>query len=264
MLKRRLIPVLYLKDGYIVRSELFKIHQIMGYPVPHVSRLNEWDVDELIVLDIGTGRYDINRDDHKEKGAANLVDLIHMIAVTCAIPLTLGGRIRTVDDVRERIQNGADKVVINSGFAEKPALVTKAAESFGSQAIVVNADYRMIDGKARVFTHRAQKDTGVGLADWAKHAVDYGAGEIFINSIDRDGTATGYDIETINEVVKAVEEVPVIACGGAGHQSHFGKCFAETDASGVAAGNIFHFTENAYPNAKKYLRERRAAQKDIR
>jgi cyclase len=263
MLKRRLIPVLYLKGGYIVRSELFKIHQIMGYPVPHVSRLNEWDVDELIVLDIGTGDYEINRSDHKEKGAASLLELIHMIAVTCAIPLTFGGRIRTVDDIRERIQNGADKVVVNSGFADRPELVTEAAESFGSQAIVVNADYRMVDGEARVFTHHAQKDTGTGVVDWAKRAVDLGAGEIFINAVDRDGTATGYDLDTINKVVAAVE-APVIACGGAGHQSHFGKCFAESGASGVAAGNIFHFTENAYPRAKTYLRERRAAQGDIR
>lgn len=263
MLKRRLIPVLYLKDGYIVRSELFKIHQIMGYPVPHVSRLNEWDVDELIVLDIGTGHYDINRNDHKEKGAASLVELIHMIAVTCAIPLTFGGRIRSVEDVRERIQNGADKVVINTGFAERPKLVTKAAETFGSQAIIVNADYRMIDDAARVFTHHAQRDSGVDLVDWAKRAVDFGAGEIFINAVDRDGTATGFDLDTINKVVAAVE-VPVIACGGAGHQSHFARCFAETDASGVAAGNIFHFTENAYPRAKSYLRERRGAEQDIR
>lgn len=263
MLKRRLIPVLYLKDGYIVRSELFKIHQVMGYPVPHVSRLNEWDVDELIVLDIGSGNYEINRDDHKEKGAASLVELIHMIAITCAIPLTFGGRIRTVEDVRERIQNGADKVTINSGFAERPKLVTEVAERFGSQAIVVNADYRMVEGEARVFTHHGQQDTGMDVVAWAKRAIDYGAGEIFINAIDRDGTAKGYDLDTINRVAAAVE-VPVIACGGAGHQSHFGKCFAETDASGIAAGNIFHFTENAYPRAKTYLRDKRAANHDIR
>lgn len=258
MLKRRLIPVLYLQNGQMVRSESFSIHQAIGHPVIHVERLVQWDVDELIVLDISTGAdtYDFGRDDTRLGGADDLLQFVHNIAAECHIPLTFGGRIRDFDAVQARIQNGADKITLNTALAEAPDLVTKVAHSYGSQAIVASIDYRMRDGAAVVFTHNGTRHTGPGAVDWARRAADIGAGEILLNAIDRDGTAQGYDLETIDAVAAAVE-VPVIACGGAGHQRHFLRCLEDTRASAVAAGNIFHFTENAYPRAKAFLRQRR-------
>ncbi len=258
MLKRRLIPVLYLQSGWMVRSELFKIHQAIGNPFLHVERMVQWDVDELVVIDIGTGdeKFDFARDDYRHAGAKDLLEFIRATATECRIPLTFGGRIRTIEDIRQRIQNGADKITLNSALAENPDLVPEAARAFGRQAIMVSIDYRMTEDGAIAFTHHGTRGTGMSVTDWARRAVDLGAGEIFLNAIDRDGTAKGYDLDTITEVIAAVD-IPVIACGGAGHQSHFIKCFEETEASGVAAGNIFHFTENAYPRAKDYLRGRR-------
>jgi imidazole glycerol-phosphate synthase subunit HisF len=258
MLKRRLIPVLFLKDGWMVRSESFKYHQVMGHPVHHVERLAQWDVDELIVLDISTGEacFDFARDDYRHAGPKDLLEFIQMTATECHIPLTFGGRIRNFEDIQLRIRNGADKVVLNTAIAETPELVSETARVFGRQAIVANVDYRETEDGPIVFTHHGSVSTGTSVVDWAQRVVDLGAGEIFLHAIDRDGIARGYDLETIASATDAVN-IPIICCGGAGHQSHFMRCCETTDASGIAAGNIFHFTENAYPAAKKYLRKKR-------
>ena len=242
----------------MVRSESFSIHQVIGNPVHHVERMIQWDVDELIVIDISAGEtiFDFARDDYRHRGPKNLGEFIAMISSECRIPLTFGGRIRSFEDVRQRIQSGADKVTINRALFEQPALVTEAANAFGRQAVVASIDYRVVDGLAEIYTGFGREKVGATLLDWSRRAEDLGAGEIFINAIDRDGKAEGYDLENIARVSEAVQ-VPVIACGGAGHVSHFLKCFNETTASAVAAGNIFHFTENAYPRAKTYLRQKR-------
>ena len=262
MLKRRLVPVLYLLDGWMVRSQEFKEHQFIGDPVLHVERMADWDVDELIVLDIGRGpmTFEHHRQDYRHKPVVTLLDFIQRIAVECSIPLTFGGRIRSVEDVHVRIQHGADKVAVNALLHDGPEVVSRAAGIFGSQAIVASIDFRRIEKAPRVFLRHGKIDMGVSPVTWAKRAQDLGAGEILLNAIDRDGTAEGYDIEAINEVVEAVH-IPVIACGGAGHQRHFLECLDKTKASAVAAGNIFHFTENAYPRAKTFLAKHRG---DIR
>jgi len=255
MYKRRLIPVLFLKDGWMVRSQDFSEHQYIGDPVSHVERMMQWDVDELIVLDIGDGdmRFDHHRIDYRIKPVDTLLDFITLIAVQCHMPLTFGGRIRTVEDVRQRIQNGADKVAVNTLLESDPDVVRVAAHTFGSQAIVASIDYRVVDGRPRVFAGHGKRDLGVDPVEWARRAADIGVGEILLNSIDRDGTASGYDLENIDRVAAAVE-IPVIACGGAGHQRHFLELYRNTNASAVAAGNIFHFKENAYPLAKEFLK----------
>ena len=239
----------------MVRSESFSIHQAIGDPLHHVRRMVQWDVDELIVIDIGDAEMPFGHDrvDYRNKAVTTLPEFIRLIAVECRIPLTFGGRVRSVDDVRERIHNGADKVTVNSQIADNPAEVTKMATTFGSQAIVASIDYRMVGNEARVYCDRGARDVGADVKTWARRAIDAGVGEILLTSIDRDGAARGYDLETISAVANAVS-VPVIACGGAGSPLHFVKCFRETRASAVAAGNIFHFTENAYPNAKLLLR----------
>ncbi len=256
MYKRRLIPVLFLKDGWMVRSERFELHQFIGDPVTHVERMVQWDVDELIVLDIGAEQSTVQHDrsDYKNRPVRNLLEFITKIAVDCCIPLTFGGRIAHVDDVAIRIANGADKVAMNTALAESPQIVTAAAERFGSQAIVASIDYRMTDNAPEVFVDRGRRATGRSVVDWARQAERLGAGEILLNAVDRDGAARGYDLETMDRVADAVH-IPVIACGGAGHQRHFRECFEKTRVSAVAAGNIFHFTENAYPRAKTFLKQ---------
>lgn len=256
MYKRRLIPVLFLKDGWMVRSQDFSEHQYIGDPVSHVERMMQWDVDELVVIDIGDGEMNFghHRTDYRTKPVDTLLDFIDLIAVQCHMPLTFGGRIRSVEDVRVRIQNGADKVAVNSLLETGPDMVRQVARAFGSQALVASIDYRVIDGVATVVADHGRRPLGgVDPEDWARRAAELGCGEILLNSADRDGTARGYDIDTIDRVAKAVE-VPVIACGGAGHQRQFLEVYQKTAASAVAAGNIFHFKENAYPLAKDFLK----------
>lgn len=256
MYKRRLLPVLFLKDGWMVRSQEFSLHQFIGDPVHHVRRMVQWDVDELIVIDIGESEmtFDHHRTDYRFKPVETLLDFILMIAVECRIPLTFGGRIRSLEDIGQRILNGADKVTVNKLLEENPDEISKAARVYGSQAIVGSIDYRIVDGNSQVYVDHGKQATGENAIGWARRAVESGVGEILLNSIDRDGMAQGYDLETIDAVVDTVD-APVIACGGAGNQKHFLECFQTTGASAVAAGNIYHFTENAYPNAKKFLRD---------
>lgn len=262
MLKRRLIPVLFLRDGLMVRSEDFSAYNVFGHPVSLVGRLNDWDVDEIMILDISDkpNSFDINRDDHKLKGSKTLYEFAANVAATCSMPLTLGGHVRTLEDIRIRIMHGADKILLNTALIETPDLATRAAHIFGSQAMVGCIDYRETVNGPLVFRNRAQENTQETAIAWAKRAEDLGCGEILLHCVNRDGKGVGYDIATIQAVVDAVE-IPVIACGGAGHVSHFGGCLEKTDVSGMAAGNIFQFTENAYPRAKQYLRARRS---DIR
>lgn len=262
MYKRRLIPVLFLKDSWMVRSETFSFHQALGDPVTHVRRMVDWDVDELIVIDIGEGEmtFEHARSDFRNKPVRTLTDFIQLIAVECHIPLTFGGRIRSLDDVKVRIQNGADKVALNTALIDSPDLITGAAHHFGSQAIVASIDYRVVDGAPCVFADHGRRDARIDPVTLARRAEELGAGEVLLNAIERDGMACGYDLETIDAVAQAVR-IPVIACGGAGMNGHFLKCYNGTAASAVAAGNIFHFKENAYPNAKRFLR---ASLPDIR
>jgi len=250
--------VLYLLDGWMVRSQVFREHQYIGDPVSHVERMVDWDVDELIVLDIGRGSmsFEHHRQDYRHKPVRTLLEFIRRIAEECRIPLTFGGNVRSLDDIRERIRNGADKVSVNTLLHDAPGVVRQAAHAFGSQAIVASIDFRVVDGAARVFRDQGQEDVGVTPADMARRACEMGAGEILLSAIDRDGMARGYDLDAIETVVRAVD-VPVIACGGAGRIQHFLECFERTKVQAVAAGNIFHFTENAYPRAKKFLAERR-------
>lgn len=259
MLKYRLIPVLFLRNGYLVRSEEFTLHQNLGNPVAQVERYNAWDVDELIYIDItragdhGNQRGDLGA--IKGGSPQTLDEIIRLVAGKCFMPLTFGGGIRTVDDARRRFELGADKVTINSQALREPEFITNLAREFGSQAVVVSIDARRLeDGDCKVFTEWGSLNTGLAPHCWAREAQERGAGEILINSIDRDGKANGYDLELVRSVVAATQ-IPVIACGGAGTYDHFGQAVLETGASAVAAGNFFHFKEMAYPMAKRHLKK---------
>lgn len=253
MLKRRLIPVLLLKNGFLVRSTTFSRHQSIGNPVVQAERYNDWNVDELIYLDITRDdRYDLRRSDQKIAEVTDIVQILRMVSRHCFMPLTFGGRIRSVADMEVRFENGADKIAINSVCFEEPQVVEQAAVRFGSQAVVVSIDVKKVaDGRHEVFSHCGQRPTGMTPTDWVRRVEQLGAGEIFLNSIDRDGVGNGYDVELIREVVDATS-LPVIACGGVGDYRHFVDGIT-AGASAVAAANIFNFKELSDRHAKRVL-----------
>ena len=256
MLKTRLIPVLLLKDGELIRSQTFSIHQFIGNPYHEVMRYNEWSVDELIYIDISQSDvYERGRHDTKIKQVDGVLGLMPVISKTCFVPLTFGGRIRTMTDIRQRLALGADKVTINTEALARPAFITEGAEAFGSQCMVVCIDNRIHgNGEPEVFTEGGRKPTGKDPVQWAREAEAAGAGEILLQSIDRDGTAEGYDIATIARVVRAVS-IPVIALGGAGTYQHFADVAKETGVSAVAAANLFHFKELSDRYAKREMKK---------
>ncbi|MBI1866259.1 MAG: imidazole glycerol phosphate synthase subunit HisF [Candidatus Staskawiczbacteria bacterium] len=255
MLKKRLIPCLFLKNGRLVRSEKFSYHQVLGNPITQVERINSWSADELIYIDISDDQHhDLQRDDHKIKSMDSIYQIIETVSKTCFIPLTFGGNIKNIADIRERLKRGADKVIINTAVFENPDFITKASKAFGRQCIVVGIDVKINEKKEyEVYVSHGKKPTGLDPVFFAEEVEKRGAGEIFLNSIDRDGSANGYDIKLIKMVVKAVS-IPVIACGGVGEFSHFVDGIKEGGASAVSAGNIFNFTENSVIEAKKTLK----------
>ncbi len=256
MLKTRLIPILLLKNGFLVRSYKFMRHQSIGNPLIQTARYNNWSIDELIFIDITRDDvYDLKRDDQKLEGVSSIIEVLQVISKSCFMPLTFGGKIRTIDDMKIRFENGADKITVNSVCFENPEIIKQAAQRFGSQAIVVSIDVKKnTDGTYEVYSHNGKKPTGWAPDKWAKYVEENGAGEILLNSIDRDGTGSGYEIEMIKRVVKATN-LPVIALGGVGEYEHFVEGVVEGGASAVAAANIFNFRELSDRNARRVMIE---------
>ena len=253
MLKARLIPVLLLQNGLLVRSERFSIHQIIGNPIHEVERFNRWGVDELIYLDISREDvYDLRRDDQRVTGLSDSLAILDAVSRTCFMPLTWGGRIRSLHDMRERFSRGADKIAINTAAVRTPELITAGANAFGSQAIVVSMDARRHDdGRAEIFIEGGRTPTGMAPETWAREAEAHGAGEILLQSIDRDGTGRGYDLALIREVAAATS-IPVIACGGVGRYEHYSEGL-RAGGSAAAAANIWHFKELADRGGKRAM-----------
>ena len=263
MLKPRLIPVLLFKNGVLVRSQHFDFFQSTGDTIGHVERFTKWNADELIYLDIsrddiynsqGTMQNIGSTTSGKDTGAAsshNFIEVIQAVAKKCFIPLTVGGKIRTVDDIRTRLKSGADKVSINTVALENPSFITEAANVFGSQCIVVSIDVRRTVAGWEVYSHYGERATGRQAVEWAVEVARRGAGEILLGSIDRDGAGEGYDTKLIIAVARAVP-IPVIALGGVGKFEHFVDGL-HAGASAVAAANIFHFTEQSVVNAKRFM-----------
>ena len=236
MLKKRLIPVLFLMDGKIVRSERFRDFKVIGNAYDELARFSQWNADELVYLDISR-RPDFD----------NTLKILEKIADHAFMPLAFGGNVKTMEQIEKIIKTGAEKVVINTAAVENDSLISEASRKLGSQAITVAIDC----AQNAIWTHQGKKRRGETPCEWARILEARGAGEILVNSIERDGTGMGYDLEVVASVAKAVT-IPVVACGGAGRFEHFVEGFG-AGADAVAAGNIFHFTENAYPRAKKYL-----------
>jgi cyclase len=255
-LKNRLIPVVLLRNGVVVQSKGFKRYQLLGNPITIVQRLSDWAADELIYLDISREPiYDLGRDDLNIPNRHTILGILGDIAKKCFMPLSFGGGIRSLEDVLSRIRFGADKVTINSKALSEPNFLDECAKEFGSQCIVASIDVGTgRDGLWEVYKKGGKIPTGRHPVEWAKEVEDRGAGEILLNSIDRDGNGKGYDIPLIRSVVDEVR-IPVIALGGVGEWSHLAQGIVEGNASAVAAANIFHYVENSIYKAKKYLYE---------
>lgn len=253
MKKKRLIPVVLLRNGWLVQSKEFKRYQNIGNPMSSVKRFSEWESDELIYLNISKNdSFDMRRDDLGHPNHSTLINILEDVSKVTFMPITVGGGIRSLNDIQERLSICADKVSINTQAIANPDFVYDSAREFGSQCIVVSVDAKRIENKYWVMSEGGQKQTPYIVQDWVKKMEDLGAGEILINSVDRDGMKTGYDIELLHEVANSVR-IPVIALGGVGELSHFAEALAETNVDAVAAANIFQYVDQSVYLAKNYL-----------
>jgi len=254
MVKKRLIPVLYIKNGLIVRSEKFEEHKIIGNVVNEVRRYNQWDIDELVYIDISREKsYDSRRDDHKVKRINSIDEALELIAKECFMPLSFGGGIRDLNTIKKYLKNGADKVIVNTLLHTNPSIVKNAIEIFGAQALVASLDYRIEGGEIVFYTENGTNPLPLSVEEMGSYIKEIGCGEVFLTSIDNDGAGEGYDIDAIQKIVDLFS-VPVIACGGAISTFDFIELAKTENISGIAAGNMFHFTENIYPRSKQKLK----------
>ena len=227
MLLTRFMPCLLLRNGSLVKTVRFRDPAYIGDPINAVRIYNELEVDELVFLDIGA----------TVEGRRPPFDVLEEIASECFMPVAYGGGLRTVEDVGTAFRLGVEKAVVNTHAIRQPEFVSAVARRFGSQAITVSIDALRTKRGLEVFTHGGREPTGRTPAEVARQMADAGAGEIFLNSIDRDGTMQGYDLDLIRSVVAAVQ-IPVIACGGAGSVAHLGEAIKQGGAAAVAAGSI--------------------------
>lgn len=243
MVKKRIIPTLLLSDYGLVKGVRFNSWRRTGSALQAIKVYNLREVDEIVLLDIKA----------TEQGRAPDCEFIDELADECFMPMTVGGGIRSVDDIAHLLSVGADKICINTAALQDPDLIENAVCQFGSQCIVVSIDVlRHDDGRYEVFTHSGKQATGIDPVAWAKEIQKRGAGELLLTSIDRDGTFEGYDVELTRSIVDAVD-IPVIASGGAGCYEHMEKVLKEGKAAAAAAASIYHFTEQTPREAKNYL-----------
>lgn len=256
MKKTRLIPVLLLRNGWLVQSKGFSRYQNLGNPVWSVKRLSEWASDELIYLDISAeDTHDMRRDDIGHPNRQSFLEIIKDVTKETFMPITVGGRIRTLMDIEVRLALGADKISTNTKALEDPGFISAAAREFGSQCIVVSMDVLRADGVCRVLSGGGRTIMREDPVAWAREAQEHGAGEILLNSIDRDGSQAGYDIELLRDVSASVA-IPVIGCGGVGAWEHFAEALDRTKVDAVAAANIFHYMDQSVYLAKKFLHKK--------
>jgi cyclase len=245
VLAKRVIPCLDVKDGRVVKGVQFLDLRDAGDPVAAAQAYDAQGADELVFLDITASH----------EGRAIMLDVVRRTAEGIYMPLTVGGGIRGVDDIRTLLRAGADKVSLNTTALERPAVIREAAERFGSQCIVVAIDAKRSNGGWAVYSHGGRRPADRGAVAWAREAESLGAGEILLTSMDRDGTQDGYDLELTRAVSLAVS-IPVIASGGVGTLEHLREGLVEGKADAALAASIFHFGTHTVRDAKAYLRAR--------
>lgn len=242
MVKKRLIPVLLYREGKLVQSINFTHPMAIGNALTKIDFFNTWSVDEIILLDVG----------RENKDREKFYDVIKGLTRRSFVPLSVGGWVTSVEEIRLLLSLGADKVVVNTRAFRDPDFITQAANKFGSQCIVVSIDAKRTALGHEVFIDRARTPTGTSAVDWAKKAEGKGAGEIFLTSIDNDGCRKGYDLELMKSVTVSVN-IPVIAFGGVWTWDHLAEGILAGGAEAVAAANIFHFIEHSTKKAKDHL-----------
>jgi cyclase len=247
MLTKRIIPCLDVKDGRVVKGVSFVNLRDAGDPVEVAAVYDREGADELCFLDITAS--------HENR--KTIIDVVEQTAARVFMPVTVGGGVRTLEDIRALLNAGADKVSINTAAVQRPEFVREAAQKFGTQCIVVAIDAKrsVTPGRWEVFTHGGRKSTGLDAVEWAKRMETYGAGEILLTSMDQDGQQSGYDLGLTAAVSETVS-IPVIASGGVGTLDHLYDGFTKGKADAVLAASIFHFRTYTIPQAKAYLREK--------
>ncbi len=243
MLKKRIIPIQLLENHRLVKTLRFESRRDVGDPVSSSTVYSAQDADELIFLNI-------NREN---RSIRPLIEVLDKVAESCFMPLAVGGGIQSLADAETLFKHGADKITINSAAFSNPALITEIAGKFGTQAVVISIDVKL-DGNGRyvLYSGCGQVAEAVAFEDHVRKVTEFGAGELLVNSIDRDGTMTGYDLELLKLAMR-VATLPVIACGGAGLYMHMKDAFLETDVSALACGSLFNFGDNNPIRAKAFL-----------
>jgi imidazole glycerol-phosphate synthase subunit HisF len=244
MLARRIIPCLDVAGGRVVKGIHFETLRDAGDPVAQAARYDADGADELVFLDISAS----------PEARRTTLEMVSKVAEAIFIPFTVGGGIRSVSDAGAVLRAGADKITVNTAAVRDPSLVSRLAESFGSQCVVVAVDVKRIGYRCTVMVNGGREETPHEAVEWSRRLEELGAGEILLTSMDRDGTGQGYDIPLLQQVSAAVH-LPVIASGGAGQLEHLAEAL-EAGAHGVLAATIFHFEESSLPRARAYLRER--------
>ncbi|NPA41686.1 MAG: imidazole glycerol phosphate synthase subunit HisF [Aquificae bacterium] len=245
MLAKRIIPCLDVDKGRVVKGVRFLNLRDAGDPVEVAKRYEQEGADELVFLDITASAED--------RGI--MIEVVKKVAETVFMPFTVGGGIRTVEDMRKLLEAGADKVSINTAAVKNPQVVNEGAKLFGSQCIVVAIDAKRKGESWEVYIHGGRTPTGIDAVEWAKEVERLGAGEILLTSMDKDGTKAGYDVELCRAVAESVN-IPVIASGGAGNKEHFYEVFDKGKVDAALAASLFHFRELSIPELKKFLKEK--------
>ncbi len=244
MLTKRIIPCLDVKEGRVVKGVSFVELRDAGDPVELAKFYDEQGADELVFLDISASH----------EGKETMVEVVRIVATELSIPFTVGGGIRTLDDMKRMLRAGADKVSLNTAALDRPELIKEGADFFGSQCIVVAIDAKRNGDSWDVYTHGGRNQTEWDAVEWAKHAVALGAGELLLTSMDSDGQKDGFDV-ALTKAVRDAVEVPVIASGGAGNREHFKGVFEQADADAALAASIFHYKETSIKEVKQYLHQ---------
>ncbi|WP_341960568.1 imidazole glycerol phosphate synthase subunit HisF [Planococcus maritimus] len=244
MLTKRIIPCLDVKEGRVVKGVSFVELRDAGDPVELAKFYDEQGADELVFLDISASH----------EGKETMVEVVRIVATELSIPFTVGGGIRTLDDMKRMLRAGADKVSLNTAALDRPELIEEGADFFGSQCIVVAIDAKRNGDSWDVYTHGGRNQTEWDAVEWAKHAVALGAGELLLTSMDSDGQKDGFDV-ALTKAVRDAVEVPVIASGGAGNREHFKGVFEQADADAALAASIFHYKETSIKEVKQYLHQ---------
>ena len=246
MLTKRIIPCLDVRDGKVVKGINFVGIKEVGDPVELAKKYNDQRADELVFLDI-TATYE---------GRKTMVDVVRRVAQQVFIPLTVGGGISSIEQIRDLLHSGADKISLNSAALDHPELIEQAAKVYGAQCVVLAIDAKkMPDGSWHCFKAGGRVDTGIDAVEWAKKATALGAGEILLTSMDADGTKKGFDLELCRAIKQAVN-IPVIASGGCGQVEHFAQVFEEDVADAALAASLFHYNELSVRDVKEHLKQR--------